>query len=165
MKNIPTFESFLNEAANWKQKEDFTGKKWGAQLMGNRVYQFKSGGHDYVLDFVIDEYISNTEYILRSDIRTKKGEFELVKAGSPFELISTVKEIHSDVLRDLEKHGYTVKGLKLYYSREPGEVKNTRAVIFNRAVAGSLGDLRIKYDVKDSVDDRLNKYVYEYIFK
>jgi hypothetical protein len=158
-------DPLVNEAASYKQKSDFSGKKWGAQLMGDRVYQFKSGGHDYVLDFVIDEYISNTEYILRSDIRTKGKEFELVKSGSPFELISTVKEIHSDVLQDLKANGYTVKGLKLYYSREPDETKNTRATIFNRAVVSALAELGIKYNVTDHIDTRLNKHIYEYQFR
>lgn len=159
------FNSFITESSSYKQKEDFSGKKWGAQLMGTRVYQFKSGGHDYILDFVIDNYISDKEYVLRSDIKTKKKEFELVKTSSPFELVSTVKEIHKEVLEDLEKHGYDIKGLKLYYSMEPDEKKNVRAIFFNRAITSALSELGIKYNAKDYVDTKSSKHVFEYDFK
>jgi hypothetical protein len=164
-------ESLVNEAAAYKQKEDFSGKKYGTHLAGSRIYTFKSGGHDYILDFTIDEYIpvpnkkGEYYYILRSDIRTKKKEFELVQSGAPFELISTVKDIHKLVLEDLKNHGWTVKGLKLYYSIEPGEEKNVRAVFFNRAVTSAFSDLKISYDVETSIDTRLQKSVYNYKFK
>ena len=164
MRKILEFKDFIKEAASYKQKEDFSGKKWGAQLMGTRVYHFKSGGHDYVLDFVIDKYISDKDYILRSDIKTKKKEFELVKSGSPFELVSTVREIHKEVLEDLKKFGYEIKGLKLYYSMEPGETKNVRAVFFNRAITSALSELGIKYNAKDYVDTKSDKHIYEYDF-
>lgn len=164
MKHVKTFESFLNEAVSYKQKEDFSGKKWGAQLMGTRIYKFKSGGHDYVLEFVVDEYLSDTEYILRSDIKTRK-EFDLVKNDSPFELVSTVKDIHKEVLQDLEKHGYSIKGLNLYYRREPGETKNVRSVFFNRAITSALSELGIKYNVSDYIDTRADKNVYQYQFR
>lgn len=159
------FKEFLTEAASYKQKEDFSGKKWGAQLMGKRIYNFKSGGHDYVLDFVIDEYITDKDYILRSDIMTKKNEYDLVKSDSPFELISTVKNIHKEVLEDLKNFGYNIKGLRLHYKREADEQKNVRAVFFNRAITSALSELGIKYKVKDYIDSKSNKYVFEYDFK
>jgi hypothetical protein len=163
------FKSFILESASFKKKEDFSGKKWGAQLMGSRVYNFKSGGHDYILDFTIPEYNPDGQgghsYILRSDIRTKKKEFELVQSGNPFELSSTVKEIHKDVLQDLKLHGYKVDGLKIYYSREPNETKNVRSIFFNRAINSALKDLGIKYDYTDYIDTKVDKYVSEYTFK
>lgn len=157
--------SFLFESASYKKKSDFSGIKWGATLIGNREYTFKSGGHDYILIFNIDQVLSDKEYILTSDIRTKKKEFELIKSQNPFELSSTVKDIHKEVLEDFKKYGYDVKGLKIYYSREPGETKNVRAIFFNRAINSALKDLGIKYDTKDFVDIKSDKYVYEYKFK
>ena len=164
-------DPLVNEAAAYKQKEEFSGKKYGARLEGSRIYTFKSGGHDYILDFTIDEYLpipnkkGEYSYILRSDIRTKKKEFELVQSASPFELIATVKDIHKLVLEDLKSNGYLVEGLKLYYSMEPGEEKNVRAVFFNRAVTAAFSDLKISYDVATSVDARLQKSIYDYKFK
>lgn len=168
MRRILGFKDFVAEAASYKQKEDFRGKKWGSQLMGMRVYHFKSGGHDYILDFTINEYKPDGQggysYILRSDIRTKKKEFELVKSGSPFELVSTVGEIHKEVLKDLKEHGYKIDGLKIYYSREPNETKNVRSIFFNRAITSALSELGIKYNVKDYVDTKSDKHIYEYDF-
>jgi hypothetical protein len=80
-------------------------------------------------------------------------------------LVSTVKEIHKEVLEDLEKHGYDIKGLKLYYSMEPDEKKNVRAIFFNRAITSALSELGIKYNVKDYVDTKSSKHVFEYDFK
>ena len=169
MKHVHTFKNFLNESASFKKKEDFSGKKWGTRLAGSIVYTFKSGGHDYILDFTIDDYIANKEkgysYILRSDIKTKKKEFELVKTGSTFELISTVKNIHKDAIEDLQKFNYDIRGLNVYYSIESEGEKNTRAIIFNRAIAAALLDLGISYDVKNYQEARLNKDVFEYKFK
>jgi len=154
----------LLSEADYKMKKDFSGAKWGAQLIDDRIYQFKSGGHDYILDFSIDQTISSKEYVLRTDIRTKKKEFELVKNENPFELLSTVKAIIKEVLSDLKNYGYDIKGLKIYYSKEEGEEKNVRAVFFNRAVQSALNTLGINYNVNSSEDSKVNKAVYEYTF-
>jgi hypothetical protein len=163
------FKSFILESASFKKKEDFSGKKWGAQLMGSRVYNFKSGGQDYILDFTVEQYNpidkNNFSYVLRFDIRTKKKEFELIKSENPFELSSTVKEIYIDTLKDLKEHGYKIDGLKIYYSREPNETKNVRSIFFNRAINSALKDLGIKYDYKDYIDTKVDKHVSEYTFK
>lgn len=153
----------VNEA-DYKLKKDFSGKKWGAQLIDDKIYQFKSGGHEYILDFGIDQTISSKEYVLRTDIRTKKKEFELVKNESPFDLLSTVKAIIKEVLSDLKEYGYNIRGLKIYYSKEEGEDKNIRAVFFNRAVQSALNELAINYNLSTSQDSRTNKDIFEYIF-
>ena len=82
------FKSFILESASFKKKEDFSGKKWGAQLMGSRVYNFKSGGQDYILDFTVEQYNpidkNNFSYVLRFDIRTKKKEEHNGSKGTRF---------------------------------------------------------------------------------
>jgi hypothetical protein len=164
VKNILNFEDFLNEAVKWKMKTDFSGIRWEAALMGTREYRFRSGDYDYIVTFNIEEIISTKEYILTMDIRTKQKEFELIPVKSPFELSSTIGEIHRNLFEDFDRYGYILKGLRIYYSREEGEDRNVRSIFFNRAIDSALKDLKKKWTMKTHIDSRLNKFVCEYIF-
>jgi hypothetical protein len=137
--HVQSFEDFLNEAVSLgKPKSDFSGLKWGARLEGERVYKFKSGGHGYILDFTIDTYVTQKDYILRWDLRTEKEEFKLVKNEEPFELSGAITNACVEVISDLQKGGYGVIGLKIFYSIEPGEEKERRRTLEPSSLTGLL---------------------------
>jgi hypothetical protein len=162
--NLRVFEQTLNEAiALPKPKSDFSGLKWGARLEGSRVYRFKMGGHDYLLDFTIDTYLTEMNYILRWDVRTMKKEFELVPLDNPFELTDIITKANVETIRDIQKGGYQVSGLKMYYVREPNEEKNVRAIVFNRAIHKAFEELGLKYDTE--VNEIRGIVLYEFTFR
>jgi hypothetical protein len=92
-----------------------------------------------------------------------KKEFELVSMDNPFELTDVITKANVETIRDIQKGGYQVSGLKMYYVQEPNETKNVRAIIFNRAIHKAFEELGLKYDME--VIDNKSIVVYEFTFR
>jgi hypothetical protein len=168
MAYVKTFESFLNEAIKLpKPSEDFRSYKYTDEILDNRDYNFTSGGFKYVLRFTASAPPSPYNLSMDLYVKLKQGgktvlSTELVDNPEVFELNDIIKQALDTTLKDMRSSGKEITGLKIEFTRgskprenrpdgRAREDKNTRAIIFGRAIKKTLDANGIKYSESSEV--------------
>jgi hypothetical protein len=142
--NILSLHQYLAEGINFKPTIDF--KKTSSYILSEYKFVFES--FNYIVEITANK-IMGSDYYISIDIKTKEHGFNLVPIAEPFKLSAAVMDIVIDFMQKFSESandsGIYATKIRQTYLTEPNEVKNIRALMFNRPIRAALGKLKIPF--------------------